>query len=105
MPPEVLAPGAPPSENEMFDSMSTMAPLEFNTFLLGLASTALIHLGESPHPESGKTERNLVLARQSLDLLSLLRDKTRGNLTAEEEKFFDNLLADLRFRFVEASKR
>ncbi len=80
-------------------------PIEFTTFLLGLASTTLIHLGESPHPETNKPEVDLVLARQSLDLLSLLRDKTRGNLTADEERVFENLLADLRLRYVEASKR
>jgi hypothetical protein len=80
-------------------------PIQFNTFLLGMASSVLIHLGESPHPEGGKQEKNLVLARQSLDLLSLLREKTRGNLTLQEEKFFEDLLADLRLRFVEASKR
>src|SRR3982074_2777885 len=79
--------------------------IQFSTFLLGLASTTLIHLGESPHPEGGAPAKNWVLARQSLDLLSMLRDKTRGNLTAEEEKFFDDLLADLRLRFVEASRQ
>jgi hypothetical protein len=79
-------------------------PIEFNTFLLGLASTALIHLGDTPHPETGKAERDLELARQSVELLSMLREKTRGNLTADEERFFDNLLADLRLRFVAASK-
>jgi hypothetical protein len=84
---------------------SAAAPMSFETFLLGLASTALIHLGDTPHPETGKAEKNLVLARQSMDLLSLLRDKTRGNLSSEEEKFFDNLLADLRLRYVEASQR
>jgi hypothetical protein len=80
-------------------------PIEFNTLLLGLASTALIHLGESPHPETGTVHRDLALARQSMDLLALLREKTRGNLTPEEEKFFETLLADLRLRFVEASKQ
>jgi len=84
---------------------SAAPPVQFTTFLLGLASTGLIHLGETPHPETGKAEKNLVLARQSMDLLSLLREKTSGNLTPEEEKFFDNLLADLRLRYVEASKR
>ncbi len=79
-------------------------PIEFNTFLLGLASTALIHLGDTLHPESGKTERNLELARQSLELLAMLREKTRGNLTSDEERFFDNLVADLRLRFVAASR-
>lgn len=86
-------------------SPDSVSPMQFNTFLLGLASTALIHLGESPHPETGQTEENLVLARQSLELLGLIREKTRGNLTEEEDKFFDNLLADIRLRYVDASKR
>ncbi|EPX62381.1 hypothetical protein D187_008569 [Cystobacter fuscus DSM 2262] len=81
------------------------APITFSTFLIGLASSALIHLGEASNPETGKAERDLVLARQSLDLLGMLQEKTRGNLTGEEKQLFDNLLADLRLRFVEANKR
>lgn len=81
-------------------------PIDFTAFLLGLASTALIHLGEAPNPEAGGMLRvDLAQARQSVDLLSLLRDKTRGNLTAEEERLFDNLLTELRLKFVEASRR
>jgi hypothetical protein len=79
--------------------------ITFSTFLMGLASTTLIHLGVAPNPETGKAERSLAMARQSLDLLGMLHQKTRGNLTAEEQQLFDNLLADLRLRFVEASKR
>ena len=59
--------------------MKDSPPIDFTTFLMGLASTALIHLGASPHPETGTTRRDLLLARQSLDLLSLLREKTDGN--------------------------
>jgi hypothetical protein len=80
-------------------------PIDFSSFLLGLASSVLIHLGLSPHPETGATQPNLLLARQSLDVLSMLREKTRGNLTGDEERFFENLLTDLRFRFVEATQR
>ena len=79
--------------------------VEFTPFLLGLASTTLIHLGVASHPETGQVVRDLPLARESLDLLSMLRVKTRGNLSTDEEKFFDNLLADLRMRFVEAARR
>ena len=79
--------------------------ITFSTFLIGLASSALIHLGEAPNPETGKAERDLLLARQSIELLGMLHDKTRGNLTPEEKQLFDNLLADLRLRFVEANKR
>lgn len=80
------------------------APIAFDTFVLGLASTAFIHLGVAPNPETGRSERNLGLARQSLELLSLLKEKTRGNLTPDEEQFFSQLLTDLRLRYVEASR-
>jgi hypothetical protein len=79
--------------------------ISFSTFILGLASTALIHLGEAPNPETGRVERELTLARQSLDLLSMLHEKTRGNLSEEESRLFTNILTDLRLRYVEASKR
>lgn len=77
----------------------------FSTFVLGLASSALIHLGEAPNPETGQAAINLVLARQSLDLLDLLRQKTKGNLTLEEEQLFTTLLTDLRLRFVQKQQR
>ena len=81
------------------------APIGFTAFIIGLASTALIHLGDTANPETGRVERNLELARESLDLLSMLREKTRGNLTPDEEQLFNTLLTDLRLRFVEAAKR
>jgi hypothetical protein len=81
------------------------SPISFTAFIIGLASTTLIHLGDTANPETGRTERNLELARESLDLLSMLREKTHGNLTDEEEKLFTTLLTDLRLRFVEASNR
>src|SRR5215471_8830364 len=86
-------------------SGSPRAPIDFSTFLVGLASSALIHLGEAPNPETGKREKDLILARETMDLLGLLREKTRGNLTAEEDQLFGSLLTDLRFRFVEAQKQ
>jgi hypothetical protein len=79
--------------------------ISFSTFVMGLASTTLIHLGEAPNPETGERAPSLDLARQSLDLLALLQSKTRGNLDSEETALFDNVLADLRLRFVAISKR
>lgn len=79
--------------------------IDFSSFLVGLASSTLIHLGQAPNPESGKREKDLTLARETMDLLSILREKTRGNLTAEEEQLFGNMLTDLRFRFIEAQKQ
>jgi len=79
--------------------------IEFTTFVLGLAHTSLIHLGDAPHPETGRKQTDLALARESIELLTLLREKTRGNLTAEEERVFEDVLARLRLRYVEASKQ
>ncbi len=79
--------------------------IDFTTVLLGFASSALIHMGVQPHPDSGSVTRDAALAREVLDLLALLREKTRGNLTVEEERFFDSLLTDLRLKFVEAFPR
>jgi hypothetical protein len=78
--------------------------LDFNAFVLSLGSSALIHLGEAPDPLSGKTpEADLPLAQQSIDLLALLQEKTRGNLSEEEAQFLDTLLYDLRVRYVAAA--
>ncbi|MFL5363369.1 MAG: DUF1844 domain-containing protein [Myxococcales bacterium] len=77
--------------------------LDFNAFVLSLGSSALIHLGEAPDPESGKTqEPDLALAQGSIDLLALLEEKTKGNLTPDESRFLQTMLYDLRMRFVSA---
>jgi hypothetical protein len=80
-------------------------PISFSTFILGLASTALIHLGEVPNPDSGQRTVSLDLARQSLDLLELLQKKTKGNLNGEEERLFESLLTDLRLKFVSLNRK
>jgi hypothetical protein len=80
---------------------STPAPIDFYTFVLSLGSSALIHLGDAPHPETGEPQQpNLPVAHQTIDILAMLREKTRGNLTPAEEKFMENLLTDLRLRYV-----
>ena len=80
--------------------------IDFYTFILSLGSSVLIHLGDAPHPETGKpAEKNLALAQQSIEILALLEQKTRGNLSDEEAKLLDQLLMDLKLRYVEASKR
>ncbi len=77
--------------------------IDFTTFCISLGSSAFVHLGEVPHPESQKPEPNLPLAKQTIDLLGMLQVKTKGNLTPEEEKLLEHLLADLRLRYVERS--
>ncbi|WP_242392609.1 DUF1844 domain-containing protein [Anaeromyxobacter oryzisoli] len=76
--------------------------IDFYTFVLSLGSSALVHLGDTPHPETGEpAPANLPLAKQTIDILVMLREKTKGNLTAEEEQFLEHLLTDLRLRYVE----
>ncbi len=78
--------------------------IDFYTFVLSLGSSAFVHLGDAPHPETGKpVEPDLLVAKQTIDIIAMLGEKTKGNLTEEEEKFLETLLADLRIRFVQKS--
>lgn len=91
------APSAPgPQEKEI--------PADFVTLLLSLAASAQSALGISPNPRNGKVEVKLPEAKYSIDLLSVLKEKTQGNLSSEEEKFLEALLYDLRLRYVEAKR-
>jgi len=83
----------------------TLPPVEFTTFVLSLSHSALMHLGEAPDPETGGVvQKNLLLARQTIDLIVMLEEKTKGNLTGDEERLLAQILFDLRMRYVEQSK-
>jgi len=84
-------------------SEQELPSLDFSTFVLGIIGTAYMHLGDAPNPE-GQPEFNLQLARQDIDLLGLLQEKTKGNLTGDEERLLDQALYDLRMRYIEVSK-
>jgi hypothetical protein len=77
-----------------------MPEITFASFLMSLGTSVFFHLGDLPHPETGVAAKNLPLAKQTIDLLGLLREKTRNNLTPEEVNLFDHLLYDLRMRYV-----
>lgn len=87
----------------MADEPKLSREIDFTTFVISLGSSAFVHLGEVPHPESQVPAPNLVLAKQTIDILGMLQAKTRGNLTPEEEKLLEHLLLDLRLRYVEKS--
>lgn len=78
--------------------------VDFSTFVLSLAHSALVHLGVAPGLDGEKAERNLALGKQTIDVLGILAEKTKGNLTGQEERLMEQLLYDLRLQFVEASK-
>ncbi len=94
-----VAHGPPPPADE------ALPEIDFGMFVMSLASSVLVHLGEIEHPESQERTANLPLAKQTLDLLGMLQSKTRGNLTQEETQVLENLLYDLRMKYVDAKKR
>lgn len=77
--------------------------INFSSFVLSLSSSALLHFGQIPDPLTKKQERNLPLAKQTIDILGILQEKTKGNLTKDEEQLIENLLHDLRVKYVEES--
>ncbi len=86
------------------DAAPCMPQVSFNTFILSIASSALVQLGEVPDPETGKTGENLLLAKHTIDVLCMLREKTSGGLDNEEKKLIDGLLYELRMKYVLKTK-
>ena len=82
----------------------SLPTIDFMTLVVSLSQTALVHLGEAVDPDAKEGERNLPLARQTIDLLGVLQEKTKGNLTGDEERLLDQVLYDLRLRFVELAR-
>ena len=76
-------------------------PVTFSTFVLGLSTQALLHLGEIPNPMTHALERDLGAAKHVIDILGILQEKTRSNLEPGEESLLDSVLYDLRMRYVE----
>ena len=79
--------------------------IDFATFVMSLASSALMHLGEMAQPGTPEARPNLPLAKQTVDILGMLEEKTRGNLNDDEARLLQHLLYDLRLKFVEVRKR
>ncbi|HTM08112.1 MAG TPA: DUF1844 domain-containing protein [Verrucomicrobiae bacterium] len=86
-------------------SAEALPEINFSTFIISLSTQALMHLGEIADPVSGKAEADLPGAKQMIDILSLLQEKTRGNLDAGEQQLMEDVLYDLRMRYVDAVKK
>jgi hypothetical protein len=74
--------------------------INFSNFIFSLSTSALIQLGEIPDPVNNQKSKNLAMAKQTIDMLGMLQEKTKGNLTDDEENLIKNILYDLRMRFV-----
>jgi hypothetical protein len=73
-----------------------LPPIDFSTFIVSLRTSAMLHLGAGPERDG----IDIALARQEIDLLGILEDKTRGNLTGDEERLLSQILFDLRTRYL-----
>ena len=94
-----------PTDKAAAASSADLPAIDFSTFLLSLSTTALYQMGHAPDPVTGRPAApDPLLARQTIDTLEMLREKTRGNLDPEEQKLFDSLIYELRMRFVEIAR-
>jgi len=77
-----------------------MPEMNFATFIFSLNHSALVHLGAVKDPTSGDTAKDLPMAKQTIEILAMLQDKTQGNVTEEEAKMLESILYDLRIIYV-----
>jgi hypothetical protein len=86
-------------------SAEALGPLDFATFVLSLGSSAMVHLGRIPAPGGSAPQLDLPAAKQIIDMLGMLEEKTRGNLDESEERLLQSLLYDLRVQYVDAQQK
>lgn len=94
---------APRMEEKKEQESPPLPEVNFNSLIFSLSSSALFHLGEIGDPQTGEKKKDLPLARHAIDTIDMLEEKTKGNLTEEEARFIENVLTDLRWRYVKAA--
>lgn len=87
------------------ESEQALPEINFSAFVISLSTQALMQLGEIANPMTGKVEIDVPVAKQMIDILGMLKDKTRGNLNASEDRLMEDILFDLRMKYVEAVKK
>ena len=92
-----------PEGQVLRDGKCVMPEVTFTTFVMSLNTSALFHFGELADPETGKSSQDLVLAKHTIDTLNLLKEKTTGNLSKDEENLLETVLYDLKIRYVKIS--
>jgi len=95
---------APKTESTPGEPAGAYPPIDFHTFILSLGSSALFHMGELDGPDGQPQQLDLPLAKHTIDVIAMLEEKTKGNLTPPEANLVESLLYDLRLRYVEKSK-
>lgn len=98
-PPETHS-ASPSSSDTSKDSTSSLPEMNFSSFIFSLSTTVMYHFGDFPDPANGEAKRNLPAAKQTIDILSILKTKTEGNLDEHEKRMLDTILYELRMRYV-----
>ena len=91
------AEGSPPDES---DEHPPMPEINFSTFVISLNASALLHLGAIEDPTTGKKDKDLLMAKQTIDILSMLKEKSAGNLSSDEENLIKSIIYDLKMIYV-----
>ncbi len=92
------------SGGEQRQAPGELAKIDFATFVLSLATSAQINLGSIPHPETNQESQNIPAAKQMIDILGMLKEKTKGNLSKEEETLLERVLFNLRMHYVRVAE-
>lgn len=87
-------------KNHQPEKGTPLPEVTFSAFIMSLASSALVQLGEVPDPESGRLATDLALARHNIDALEMLRQKTEGNLDGDEKSLLESVIFELRLKYV-----
>lgn len=87
---------------EASSKVEDLPPVDFSSFVLGMAHQALVMLGQAPHPENNLAFKNLPAAKQTIDILVMLEEKTAGNLSEEENSLLSNIVSSLQLAYVDA---
>ncbi|MEW5807483.1 MAG: DUF1844 domain-containing protein [Acidobacteriota bacterium] len=93
--------GSPSDDKQKWKETST---IDFSSFVLSMSAQALVSLGEAQNPITGESKLDLEAAKQAIDILCMLKEKSKGNLSASESELIENILYDLRIRYVTKSK-
>jgi hypothetical protein len=83
-------------------SQGDFIKLDFSSFVLSLSSTVLVGIGEIPDPITKETKKNIGLAKQMIDIINMLKEKTKGNLTKEEDELIQGLCSELKMKYLQA---
>jgi hypothetical protein len=87
-------------QNQSRDENFDYPPINFTSFVLSLSTSALFHFGDFPDPATGSTQKNLSAAKQTIDMLDMINEKTKGNLNEQENNLIQGVLYELKLRFV-----